>query len=231
MRSILGTALVAGLVVGVASPALAHEEITPNTVTVGTPTFMTITAANEQKVPLTKLEVKAPDGVSLGLTHAPNGWTAQSDATHATFTGRLAPEHFEQFGFEIEGADQPGAAAFTAVLTFAGAPADTVTIPVTVVAGGSTVATPSAAPSASAPAPSASVTASVTASVEPTASSTPSTAPAAAQLSGPARASTRDNRALAVAIVALLAALAALALAVLRRGPGPAAGAGRAQDW
>ena len=229
MRIALGaTALAGGLIVAVASPALAHEEITPNTVTVGAPTFMTIAAANEQKVALTKLEVRAPKGISIGLTRAPNGWTAESGATQATFTGRLAPEHFEQFGFEIEGADQPGTAAFTAVLTFAGAKTETVTIPVTVVAAGTSPATSSSTAAEPEPKPSASVSA----SVGPSASSMPSTN-TAATTSTPSRvrASTHDNRALAVAILALLAALAAMAVSLLRRLPTPAGGAGTRQDW
>ncbi|MEP7056021.1 MAG: hypothetical protein ABI912_12325 [Actinomycetota bacterium] len=220
MRVTFGAAaLAAGLVVAAASPASAHEEITPRTVEVGTPTFMTITAANEQKVPLTRLEVQAPKGVSLGLTRAPNGWTAESDARHATFTGRLAPEHFEQFGFEIEGADQPGQAVFTAVLSFAGADTDTVRVPVTVTAAGG-AATP--------------VTLKPSESSAPTASSPPvgaTSPPSAAPVTARSREQTHDNRALGVALVALLAAVAALAAALLRRSPRSAGAAGTGQDW
>ena len=46
-------------VLATAAPAFAHEEINPRTVTVGQPTFLTLTAANEKTQPLTKVVLTA----------------------------------------------------------------------------------------------------------------------------------------------------------------------------
>src|SRR5438034_461556 len=129
-----------------AAPALAHEEINPATVQTGKPTFFTLSAANEKQAPITKVVVKAPAGTALGeATRSPAGWTAQRTESSVTWTGgKVAPETFEQWGFEIEGADQPGTLTFAVALT-AGGDSENVKVPVTVVAAGAGTTTTAAA--------------------------------------------------------------------------------------
>jgi hypothetical protein len=123
-----------------AAPAWAHEEINPSTFPVGKPTFLTITAANEKQVRLTKLTVTAPAGLNFGDTvRNPGGWTSTRTDTVVTWTGgTVDPDRFESFGFEIEGADQPGTLTYKATLGYADGSNDDVTVPVTAVAAGST---------------------------------------------------------------------------------------------
>lgn len=118
----------AGIVVGLAawaSPAFGHEEINPKVIKTGTPTFLILSAANEEKVPMTKVTLVAPDGVPFGeATRQAAGWTLTSKDDHtivwtADPGGGLPPEGFEQWGFETEGADQPGDATYKVTLSFA----------------------------------------------------------------------------------------------------------------
>jgi len=129
-----------------AGPALAHEEITPTSIQTGTPTFLTLAAANEGEAPITKVEVIFPDGAEVGeTTRSPAGWKASRTESGVAWTGgKVAPETFEQWGFELEGADQPGTLTFTVTLT-AGDESEQVRVPITAAAkgAGTTPAAPS----------------------------------------------------------------------------------------
>src|SRR3954451_13919777 len=111
-------AAVAVAVVG-AAPALAHEEIRPSTIQTGEPAFFTLFAANEKQVDLTKVVVSAPAGTKLGeTTQSPPGWTAAATDSSVTWTGgKVAPSTFAEWGFEIDGADQPGTINFKVTMT------------------------------------------------------------------------------------------------------------------
>src|SRR4051812_37411780 len=112
-------ATAAAAVVLLAAPALAHEEINPKTVTTGSPTFLTLTAANEAKADLTKIVLTAPKGFAFGeATKSPSGWSAEPTNTVITWTGgKVAPGNFENFGFELDNVAQPGTLAFGVALT------------------------------------------------------------------------------------------------------------------
>ncbi len=178
------------------APALAHEEITPSSIQTGKPTFFTLAAANEKESPITKVQVAFPDGAAVGeATRTPAGWTASRSGQTVTWTGgKLAPGTFEQWGFEIEGADQPGTLTFTVTLTAAGE-AEEVKVPVTAVAAGSAPAT----------------------TVTPGAPSTTVATGSAAAGSDASDAEGRANLALGLGAAGLLLGLAALAAAVTRR--------------
>ena len=60
-------------------------------------------------------------------------WTAGNGAG-------VKPDHFDQWSFETDGADQAGTFTFKVSLTFADGKTDDVQVPVTVEAGGKTVA-------------------------------------------------------------------------------------------
>ena len=91
MRRVLFAALAAAVLLTTA-PAWAHEEINPKTLSTGTPTFFTLSAANEKKVDLTKVVLTAPSGVPLGeAIHQPPGWTASKTDTAVTWTGGKVP--------------------------------------------------------------------------------------------------------------------------------------------
>jgi uncharacterized protein YcnI len=140
MKKTLVFLVAAAAVVMTAGPAWAHEEISPPTVQTGKPTFLSLSAANEKKAALTKVTLRAPNGTPFGeATRQPAGWTAQRSEDTITWSGgSVAPESFEQWGFEIEGADQPGALTFRVTMGFADNSTENADVVVTAVAAGST---------------------------------------------------------------------------------------------
>lgn len=186
---LIGTLL---LLVATAQAALAHEEIAPATVETGKPVFLTLSAANETDSPITRIAVTAPEGAEMGETsRSPAGWKAAKSGATVTWTGgSLAPEAWEQYGFELEQAAQPGTLTFTVALT-SGGDTEQVRVPVSVVAAGT-----------SGQAPTPSVTA----------------APALAADAGDAadRAQGRANLALVLGAAGLVLGLVAVGVAVTR---------------
>jgi hypothetical protein len=180
------------LLVATAQAGLAHEEIAPATVETGTPVFLTLSAANDTDSPITRIAVTAPEGAEMGETsRSPAGWKAAKSGATVTWTGgSLAPEAWEQYGFELEQAAQPGTLTFTVALT-SGGDTEQVRVPVSVVAAGT---------SGQAPAPSVTV------------------APALAADAGDAadRAQGRANLALMLGAAGLLLGLVAVGVAVAR---------------
>lgn len=218
LKLAIGTA---AAVLAMASPAMAHDEITPSTFPTGKPTFLTLTVANEKKVDLTKVTVGAPPGVPFGTsTRQTAGWAPQRVDTQITWTGgKVTPDNFEQWGFEIEGAGQPGALRYTVTMGFADGAAASADVEVTAVA-----------PGAGAPA----TTVTTAPGTPPTV--TASTAPTGAPATKPS--SSDDGLAVAALIVALLGGLlAGVALIVsMRRRAGAGAGPDpetsvKGQDW
>lgn len=194
-RRLLTAAIAAGAaLMALASPAFAHEEITPSTFSTGKPTFFALSAANEKKSDLTRIALTAPAGLPFGsTTRQPAGWTVDKSDTQITWTGgKVAPDDFEQWGFEIEGADQPGTLQYKVTMGFADGTSDDVEVDVTAVAAGTTATTVS-----------------------------PSSASTVAATAAPATKSSDSSDGLAVValIVGLLAAvLGGAALAITMRG-------------
>ena len=226
LRSVLVAATAAVTIAVTAAPAWAHEEISPKTFPTGQPTFFTLTAANEESADLVKIVLKAPAGLSFGeATRSPAGWSANAADGTITWTGgTVKHDNFETWGFEIEGADQPGTLTYKVTLGFAGGKTDDVDVVVTATA-------PAAGGSGSATTVTTGATG--TSASPTTAAATPAESGGGSDSgSGPAKA------ALAVSIVALLVAAGALAVGARRSaGPGtnPPSGGGRArgaaQDW
>jgi hypothetical protein len=213
-------------IAAIAAPARAHEEINPKTFPTGQPTFLTLTAANEASADLVKVVLRAPTGLGFGeATRSPAGWSAAATDDTITWSGGAVKHgNFESFGFEIEGADQPGTLSYKVTLGYAGGKTDDVDVEVTAAAPGT----------GGAGTPSGGTTVTTTA----TATSAPPTTGAAAPAesgSGSDGDSGTAKAALAVSIVALLVAAGALALAARRSGGNRAAGGGSApgaaQDW
>jgi hypothetical protein len=203
--SVLGGALL--LLAATGQAALAHEEIAPQTVESGKPVFLTVTAANEKEAPITKVAVTIPEGAEVGeTTRSPAGWKGSLDGKTVTWTGgSLAPGAFEQFGFEIEQAAQPGTLTLTVALT-AGGDTEQAQVPLTVVAPGAGAGqTPAPSVTAVAPAPA------------------PAPAPAGNAAADPAQG--RANLALGLGVAGLSLGLAALGVAVTRRRTGATAAA------
>ncbi len=148
-------ALAAVVTVLLAVPASAHEQIDPTSFPVGKPTFFTLRAANEEKSDLTKIVLTAPKQLPFGATtQEPAGWTVDATDSVITWTGgAVKPDAFDQWGFEIESADQPGTYTYNIALSFADGKTNNVKVPVTAVAAG----TAAAAKSSSAGATSSSV--------------------------------------------------------------------------
>jgi periplasmic copper chaperone A len=224
MRAVRKTVVILAAVAGVlalAAPAFAHEEINPKQFPTGTPTFFTLSAANEKGVDLTKITFTAPKGTNFGeATHSPAGWTVNRTDTVITWTGgAVKPTQFDQWGYEIEGADQPGTLTYKVTLGFSDGSSDDVNVQTTAVAPGTTATTVAGGGA---------VTTAVT--------SGGTTATTEAKSSGGSAARTRANIALVLGAVALVAAIIALALAARKRGgtdaaAPAAAGGGQKQDW
>ena len=220
-KSAAATSVVAPMAIALvllgAVPAQAHEEINPATIPTGKPVFLSLSAANEKGVDLTKLTLRAPAGAPFGeATRQPPGWAA--DRTGAVITwsgGRLAPHGFDQWGFETDGADQPGPLRYDVTMGFADGSSQDATVEVTAVAGGAVPTTAAVTPSSGA--------------------SVPTTLPTTATKASGGNGGDDD-----LATAALVVAIAAAALAVLgvglglrpRRstGSGPAPGSGAAAD-
>jgi hypothetical protein len=217
VRRLAFTAL-ATVALAAGSPAWAHEEITPATIPTGRPTFLTLSAANEKGADLTGVTLKPPPALAFGeATRQPPGWTAQRSADTVTWSGgRVAPHAFELWGFEIEGADQPGPLRYSITLSFADGSSEDAEVEVVAVAA----AGPGPAPATTAAGPTTSVTVALPA------------APGARAGSRDDGARSRAGAALAVGVAAGVVALVALGLAARRR-PGPAAARAteEGQDW
>jgi hypothetical protein len=208
-----------------AAPAFAHEEINPKTFPTGQPTFFTLTAANEEKVDLVNIVLHAPAGVAFGeTTRSPAGWSVnRTDDTITWKGGAVKPDTFETWGYEIEGADQPGTLAYKVTLGFADGKTDDVEVDVNATAPGATGAAGGATPVTSA------TTVTTAAGGGTKAESTSSGGKGGGSGDGTAKA------ALAISILALLAAAGALAVGSRNRPPrapsGSGGAAGAAQDW
>lgn len=134
MTRLLAVAL-AGLALAWAGPAGAHEEINPATVPTGKPMFLTFNAANEKTVDLTSLRLIAPKELEFGAaTREAPGWTVAKSSAAITWTGALKPNKFDSWGFEIEGADQPGTPTYKVTLTYADTSTEDVDVVLTVTA-------------------------------------------------------------------------------------------------
>lgn len=163
-----------------------------------------------------------PDGGGVGSEAivATIRWTRPEPRAAGNLAWTAGPQggaraaHFDQWGFETDGADQPEPSPSKVSLSYADGKTDLVDVPVTVVAA--------LAPSTTAPGGSSAAT---TVSSSPTIKSTPPT-PAGA----PRQAATkgRANTAIAVGAVGILLALTALGVAINRRTPAPEATADRA---
>jgi hypothetical protein len=144
MRRFATVLAVTAAVLVPAAPAFAHNEINPSTITVNKPTYLTLNAPNEGKADLVKVSITVPKGLPLGsLTRQPDGWTVEGDETTKTWSGgTVAPDEFAQFGFETDGAPQPGDFTVKVAETFSDGSTD-----------GGDVVVSAAAPTAAAAAP------------------------------------------------------------------------------
>jgi hypothetical protein len=226
IRPVVAAALAAASWLAAAAPAGAHEEISPPTFPVGRATFLTLIAANESSSALVKIALRAPPGLAFGTTtRSPAGWTAAVSGNSITWTGgALEPGRFETYGFETEGADQPGTFTYAVTSTNANGRDDSHEVVVTAAVPGSGGPDPG---TASPPATGAPATTTTTPAVDTGRSGDDSDAAGIA------------TAALVVSVGALLAAGAALIKA--GRGRTPSTGGGSrsdrqaapdpAQDW
>jgi uncharacterized protein YcnI len=226
MRTVRKTVVILAAVAGllaIAAPAFAHEEINPKQFPTGTPTFFTLSAANEKKVDLNKITLTAPQGTDFGSsTRSPAGWTVNRTDSVITWTGgAVKPDAFEQWGYEIEGADQPGTLTYKVTLGFTDGSSDDVNVQTTAIAAGTTATT---------------VAGGGGGAVTTAPASGTTTATTEAKSGSGSAARTRANIALVLGAVALVAAIIALVLAGRKRDGSDAsapaaAGGGQKQDW
>ncbi|MFP5317627.1 MAG: hypothetical protein ACLGI2_04960 [Acidimicrobiia bacterium] len=212
-------AVVALLASAGAAPAWAHQEVTPATVVVGRPVFLTLAAANEKRVDVTSVTLTPSSGQQFGhATREPAGWSASLGHTRIAWTGgAIRPDRFEQFGFDIEPPAQPGALAFRVALRYADGTTTESDVQVTSVVAGDQPAPPTTTATT--------VAADAPASTEPDPS-----------VPAPVATADDDGGASGVATLALIVAIAALASSVIGvvrgRDRSPTAAAERkGQDW
>jgi len=200
-----------------AGSAGAHEEISPPSLVTGKPAFLTLAAANEKQVDLVSISLAAPTGAPFGgSTRQAPGWVVQRDQGSITWSGgSVKPEGFDEWGFEVEGADQPGQLQYKVTLGFAGGQTETSDVVVDAVAPGEPTTSPTVGTAVtSAPAAGVSTSVGTPGGAQEAVASTKSTG------------SGKANTALTVAIVSGIVAVAALALAARRRStPSAATGA------
>ena len=219
MKRFLSILVAAGVLAVVAAPAAwAHEEISPSSFPTGRPVFFLLNAANEQKADLTKITITAPQDLPFGgTTKQPAGWSADKSDTTITYSGPgIKPDNWDQWGFEIDAADQPGNFVYKVTLGFAGGLSADVSVPVTAVL-----------PAAGAVGQGVSETASTEkGKPEPTVATT------VAGGTGKSGGSGRANAALGLGAAAVVLSLVGIALAA-RRGSGTASTAapGAEQDF
>lgn len=132
MRRAFAFLLVGVAVLLAAAPAFAHEEINPANIVTGKPVFFILSAADETAADMNKVILAAPSGVHFGATTKdPAGWAVQRTEQVITWTGgAVKPDRFEQWGFEIEGADQPGTLSYRVTFGFADGKTEDVTVDV-----------------------------------------------------------------------------------------------------
>jgi hypothetical protein len=207
------------LVVG-AGPAAGHEEISPSTVGLGRAVFLTLYAANERQVAVTGVTLTPPSGLSLGpASREPPGWAAERGPEGISWSGgQLAPGRFEEWEFELEAPDQPGAFTFRSTLRFANGRADAHDVVLTVAGP----VPPADAPATTGPPPT-------------TSTGTPAALPATAVPEGGddddvAAARRRANLAAGVGGVSALVSVVALVVAA-RRSPARRPAGGEEQEW
>ncbi|MGH9190693.1 MAG: hypothetical protein ACRD0Q_11815 [Acidimicrobiales bacterium] len=205
--------------VGWSLPASAHEEVSPSTFPVGRPTFLTVSVANERSVDLTRVTLTAPAGLPFGEgTRQPPGWAATATEEAVTWSGgKVAPHAFEQWGFEIEGADQPGPVRYKVTIGFADGSTEAAEVEVTAVAAGS-ASTPTTVSAGTVPA-----------STAPSVTPTPPTPADESDDGG-------GGPALTFSLVALVLSIVAMGLARRRPASPSVAGGAEApkspgQDW
>jgi uncharacterized protein YcnI len=228
MKKALVSLLAAATVLMTAAPAWAHEEINPPTVSTGKPTFFSLSAANEKQIALTQVTLHGPNGTPFGeATRQPAGWTVERTEDTITWSGgSVAPASFEQWGFEIEGADQPGALTFRVTMVFANGSSENANVVVTAVAAGSTGSPGTTVTTAAGGAGTTAVTSGTS-------------EPASGTTAPPSTTDKKDSSSNGLSVVATAMAAAALALSLIalaqarRRGTtGPApVSTGAEKDW
>ncbi|MHB8670430.1 MAG: hypothetical protein ACYDAD_07715 [Acidimicrobiales bacterium] len=221
VRAVLLAAFFA--IASTSSPAWAHEEINPASFPIGQPVYFLLSAANETKADLTRITLGAPPNLAFGATtRAPAGWTASRGDKVITYSGPgIKPDTWEQWGFEIDGADQPGTYTYKVTLGFADARTEDVSVPVRAVAATGATGTATAPPSPGATG--------VGTGLYPTSAVPLRLSPANVRSVDAAR--SRGTLGLVLGAAGAGLGLLALMVAVTRRprGNGPAVGA--AQDW
>ena len=225
-RRMLIASLVGAALLLLAAPAWAHEEINPTTVPIGTPVFLTFSAANETESDLIQVTLHAPNGAPFGeTTREPRGWRVERTEDEITWTGgRVAPHKFEEWGFEVEGVDQPGRLRYQATLSFANGETEETEVVVAAQAAGGPAPSPSPTETPPSPTP---------ATASPTGGGTTAIPPGGEEATDDT-ARSRSNLALILAIAGLVTGLGSLALAWRRSGPAAArteGGTPGREDW
>jgi hypothetical protein len=215
MKPLAFVTVAAVLALGKVAPAWAHTEISPSSVPTGRPLFLTLSAANEKSADLTRISLTAPEGLGFGhATREPSGWAVNATTGGLTWTGgAVEHDHFESWGFEIEGADQPGTRSYRVTLGYADGSSDEVEVPITISAGSAATGTTD-----------------TTGGTGGTGGTTQGTVGAATESDG-GGGEGRANVALAISVVALVAAVTAAVLAARRGRASTSDGPRAGQDW
>lgn len=100
--------------------ALAHVEISPDTVPGGQTKTYAVEVPSEKEVPTTGVELAIPEGFEVTGVKAPEGWQGEVRGDAMAWTGGEIPvAESEEFVFEGRAPEEAGEFAFDAAQTYA----------------------------------------------------------------------------------------------------------------
>lgn len=118
----VGTAL--GVLLALASPAVAHVAVSPEEVTAGDYETLTVSVPSEKEVPTTEIRVEVPDGFLLSGVQPVPGWEHAFEedggiVTAVNFSGgEIGPREFQQFLVQAQAPEEPGTYPWKATQTY-----------------------------------------------------------------------------------------------------------------
>jgi uncharacterized protein YcnI len=112
-------ALCTVLSLSLAGAALAHVEISPDTVSGGQTVTYSVEVPTEKEVPTTEVELSVPEGFEVTGVEAPEGWRGEGRGGSIVWTGGEVPvAESEEFAFEARAPEEAGEFAFDAAQTY-----------------------------------------------------------------------------------------------------------------
>lgn len=105
----------AGLTLGLASAALAHTEVSPQTVEPGATETFTVSTPGEREAPIVEVRVEVPEGFEVLDVPPTDGWEGVVEGDSVVWSGGEIPSgRAQEFAFEARAPEEPGEYAWRA---------------------------------------------------------------------------------------------------------------------